>query len=68
MKMASLVLRNTWLFNRTGNAVRWLLPRLPHWLVYSNLNVWGRQRDLPEVPKKSFRQLYRQAGGDGRKD
>jgi L-lactate dehydrogenase complex protein LldF len=67
MKTASLVLRNRWLYCGVGGAARWLVPKLPRPLVYSRLNPWGKQRELPEFPKKSFRQLYRQQDADGRK-
>jgi L-lactate dehydrogenase complex protein LldF len=38
-------------------------------MIYNGLNAWGKQRDLPPAPKKSFRELYRQRGnGNGSKD
>lgn len=27
-------------------------------MIYNPLNAWGRQRDLPEAPVKSFRQQF----------
>jgi L-lactate dehydrogenase complex protein LldF len=27
--------------------------------VYNRWNIWGRQRELPEPPKESFREMYR---------
>ena len=42
---------------------RWLVPLLPRFLVYNRLNPWGRQRELPPMPPKSFRQLYRERHG-----
>jgi L-lactate dehydrogenase complex protein LldF len=65
MKFASIVLRKTWLFNLSGKMARWFVPMLPRWMVYNRLNVWGKHRELPEFPKKSFRELYRKR--DGRK-
>lgn len=65
MKFAGIVLRNTWLYNLSGKMARWFVPLLPRWMVYNRLNVWGKHRELPEFPKRSFRELYRKR--DGRK-
>jgi L-lactate dehydrogenase complex protein LldF len=59
MKAASFVMKRTWLYNLSGRMARWWLPKLPRFLVYNRLNAWGRQRELPETPKRSFRELYR---------
>ena len=40
-----------------------LLPWLPRRLVYNRFNAWGRQRELPPMPPRSFRQLYRERHG-----
>lgn len=53
-----------WLFSRAGRyravgrGVRWMLRRLPRFVVYHRLNVWGRARELPEAPTQSFRTWY----------
>lgn len=60
MKAASFVLRHTGLYAVLGRMFRRLGPYLPRWLLYSRLNPWGRQRELPEFPRSSFRELYRQ--------
>ena len=60
MKLGRIVLGNTWLFTTAGKVGRWLVPKLPRFLVYNRLNPWGKQRDLPPMPKQSFRELYRQ--------
>jgi len=52
------------LLHRLAGAVaRWLVPKLPRFLVYNRFNAWGRQRELPPLPVKSFRQLYRERHG-----
>jgi L-lactate dehydrogenase complex protein LldF len=63
MKLAGYVLRSTWLYELAGKMMRWLLPRLPRWLVYNRLNAWGQQRELPPMPPRSFRELYRERYG-----
>jgi L-lactate dehydrogenase complex protein LldF len=49
-----------WAYRMAGKLMRWLVPRLPRALVYSKLNTWGRQRELPPMPKKSFRELLKE--------
>jgi L-lactate dehydrogenase complex protein LldF len=63
MQAASLVLRHTMLYRAVGGAARWLLPKLPRFLLYNRFNAWGRQRELPPLPAKSFRQLYKERHG-----
>jgi len=59
MKLASVVLRNTWLYRLAGRLMRVALRWLPRFVVYNRWNAWGRQRDLPTVPRQSFRQQYK---------
>jgi L-lactate dehydrogenase complex protein LldF len=53
-----------WVFARprwyaaVGRWARWFATNLPRVLVYNRWNVWGRQRDLPPLPRKSFREEY----------
>jgi L-lactate dehydrogenase complex protein LldF len=63
MKAASLVLRHPALYRFLGAAARRVLPLLPRWLVYNRLNPWGRQRELPPMPRKSFRRQFRERHG-----
>jgi L-lactate dehydrogenase complex protein LldF len=58
MKLASVVLRNTWLYRLVGKLMRVALRRLPRFVLYNRWNAWGRQRDFPPAPRKSFRQQY----------
>jgi len=59
MKMTSFVMQRTWLFSWSGKMARRFGPWMPRFLVYSRLNAWGQQREIPPLPKKSFRELYR---------
>jgi L-lactate dehydrogenase complex protein LldF len=59
MKMAAIVLKRPMLYGLLGKIARWLVPKLPRFLVYNRWNAWGRQRELPPFPKQSFRELYR---------
>ena len=67
MKVASLVLRNTWLYCISGRIFRVMLRRLPRVLVYNRLNLWGRQRDFPRIPDTSFREWYAQRNHEQQK-
>lgn len=60
MKLAGLILGHSWLYRLAGSLGRTSLRVLPRFLVYHRFNPWGRQRDLPQAPAKSFRQIYRQ--------
>ena len=59
LKATSFVLQRTWLYRFLGGAGRWLARRLPRPVLYHRFNPWGRQRELPEFPRHSFRQIYR---------
>ena len=59
MKLAGLVLRSSRLYSLAGKLFRVVVPRLPRFLVYNRFNSWGRQRELPEIPRRSFREMYR---------
>ncbi len=59
IKLAALLLNRPWLYRIGGRSARIALRILPHSLIYSRLNIWGRQRELPAPPKHSFRELNR---------
>jgi L-lactate dehydrogenase complex protein LldF len=54
------VLARPWAYRMAGKLMRWLLPKLPRALVYNRFNAWGRQRELPAMPEKSFRELLKE--------
>jgi L-lactate dehydrogenase complex protein LldF len=68
LKMMGAVFSRPWLYRAVGGAARMALRILPRSLVYSRLNVWGRQRELPTPPAQTFRELMRdrQSTGGGR--
>jgi len=61
-KIGAVVLGSTWLYRLSGWLARRVVPRLPRALVYSRLNAWGRGRELPEMPRDSFRAQWRRRG------
>jgi len=65
MKLAGKLLGNSLLYRLTGTMGRRILRLLPRFLVYHSLNPWGRQRELPVPPARSFRELYRHRTAKG---
>ncbi len=60
MQMAVWLMSKPTLFNFVGKVARKIVPLLPKSLIYNKFNTWGKQRDLPEMPKKSFKDLYKE--------
>src|SRR5690554_5392441 len=59
MKLAGSALSKPALYDFFGSMARKALKITPDSLVYSSLNAWGKQRDLPEPPKESFKEWYK---------
>jgi L-lactate dehydrogenase complex protein LldF len=66
MKIAGFVMRVTWLYLLSGWLARRLLPWLPRVMIYNRFNTWGWQRELPPMPRRSFREQYRDRWGQGK--
>jgi L-lactate dehydrogenase complex protein LldF len=58
-KVGTFVFRRPRLYGTIGRVLRWLLPKLPRFLVYRGWNPWGAEREMPELPRRSFRQEFR---------
>ena len=58
MRVGSIVLSAPALYRTAGKLARWLVPKLPRFMVYNRFNDWGRQRELPPMPKRSFREQF----------
>ena len=59
MKVVGIVLRYRAVYLLAGAVARFLGRHLPRAVLYSRWNVWGRQRELPPMPRETFRALYR---------
>lgn len=60
LNLAGWLFKHPNLLEFSGKVVRTLVPRLPRVLVYNRFNPWGEERELPEMPAKSFKELYRE--------
>jgi len=47
-------------FRVLGRLARFCTKRLPRSILYNPLNTWGRQRELPAPPSKSFSEWYKE--------
>ena len=59
MKIAGIVLAHNTVYNLSGKVARWAIRNLSGKMIYHRINVWGRERELPEAPRESFKQWYR---------
>jgi L-lactate dehydrogenase complex protein LldF len=59
MSLASAIFRRPWMFNLLGQVGRFSLRWLPRFMIYGPWNPWGKQRDLPVPPKRSFRAEFK---------
>ena len=62
-KAAGRVLASPERYRVLAGVARRLSSWLPRWAVYRRGNAWGRQRELPPMPKQTFRQWYREHRG-----
>ncbi|RZS96454.1 lactate utilization protein B [Cecembia calidifontis] len=59
MKIANGIFAVPFAYKVTGSMMRGALKFLPDSITYSGLNTWGKQRDLPETPKETFKDWYK---------
>ena len=58
MKMANGIFTSPLAYKISGKFLRASLKNLPKSVIYNPLNAWGKNRDLPEIPKESFKEWY----------
>jgi len=58
MQTMTWVLSNPAVYHTAGKAGRWFMANVP-FAVNNSLNPWYKQRDMPEVPGKSFGEWYK---------
>ena len=55
MRVAGKILGSPKLYRAAIKTAGKLVGNLPRFLLYNPLNAYGRQRELPEAPKYTFR-------------
>ena len=60
MRWAGRLFADSRRYERIGALGRRALRWLPRFLIYNPLNEWGKDRELPEIPRQSFREWYRE--------
>ncbi len=59
LKFATYLMQRPKLMDFVGFLTRKTVPLLPRFILYSKYNVWGKGRELPKMPKESFKELYK---------
>ena len=59
MKVTAWFMSKPALFDFMGKMARFIVPKLPKSIIYNKFNAWGKQRDLPKFPKKSFKEMFK---------
>jgi L-lactate dehydrogenase complex protein LldF len=59
MKLANGIFKSPLAYKISGSLMRNAVKSLPNSLIYHPLNIWGKNRNLPDPPKESFQQWYR---------
>ncbi len=62
MQATSWVFRIPSLYVWSGNLMRWGMRLLPPKVIQKISGPWGKQRDLPPMPARSFRQQWSEKG------
>ncbi len=58
MRVAGKVLSNPKLYRAAVETTSTSIEHLPRFMMYTRLNAWGRQREVPSAPTQTFRQWY----------
>jgi L-lactate dehydrogenase complex protein LldF len=58
LQVAGKLLASPKLYRTTVKSMATALERLPNFMLYNPLNIWGRHRDLPDAPKQTFHEWY----------
>ncbi len=57
--LATFMFKHPLLLAFGGKKARFLIPKLPRFMVYNRLNTWGKTREIPTFPKHSFKEMYK---------
>lgn len=65
LKLTGAVLARPKLYDLMGRSVRFMLKYAPDFMIYSKINTWGKERDLPEIKEGNFDQWYKNRHKNG---
>jgi L-lactate dehydrogenase complex protein LldF len=60
LKITAWTMQHPWLFDTLGKMARKIIPLLPKSILYTKNNAWTKHRTLMDMPKHSFKELYKQ--------
>ena len=58
LKQTGKILAKPKSYSRNGKMMRAALKYLPRFFFYNNINTWTEGRELPDLPKQSFKEWY----------
>ncbi len=58
MKVTTWLMSKPILFDFLGKTARFIVPKLPNFIVYNKANG-GKTKDLPKFLKKSFKEMFK---------
>src|SRR5690606_22841269 len=59
LKITGKVFEIPYIFNNLEKIARSSMRNLPRFILYNGLNAWGKHRELPEAPRESVKQWYK---------
>jgi len=57
VKAMADILSNSFFYRTAGSVTRWILKYIPG-LINNSFNPWYKQREMPRVPERSFKEWY----------
>lgn len=63
MMLGNGIFKSPLAYKISGTLMRAALKTLPESMIYNPLNAYGKSRDLPELPKESFKDWYKNNRG-----
>jgi L-lactate dehydrogenase complex protein LldF len=60
MQFAVWLMNRPLLFSFISKLARKTIPLLPKAVIYNKYNIWGKHRDIPQMPAKSFKEIYKE--------
>lgn len=63
MAFLGVVFGSSWIYTTGGALMRRIVPLVPRFLIFGPWNPWGVERELPPMPRESFRSLLKKELG-----